>query len=216
MATGSRINDRPRSIRWRLVATAAGLLVAIGLITATVHLANHNAIDWLATHKNRIVAAEIGIFGAILTELFAAVVIRFFERAGAIQLGISVRAVFRVACYLVMLVAIVSILAANPALAIGVGGVTGVVVAFSAQNLVANAFAGVFLSVARPFNIGEEITVMGLTGKVTDIRVMHTRLDLGERIALIPSNTMMAQALQRAPRTRRMDWEFEEEKEGRE
>ncbi|MBM3957473.1 MAG: mechanosensitive ion channel family protein, partial [Gemmatimonadetes bacterium] len=158
----------------------------------------------------RIVAAEIGLLGILVTESFAAVAIALFARAGSLQVGIGVRAVLRAACYVVILVSIVSILASNPALAIGVGGVTGVVVAFSAQNLVANAFAGVFLAVAQPFRIGEEITVMGLTGRVADIRVMHTRLDLGERVALIPSNAMMAQAIQRRARRTRMDWEFED------
>ena len=52
---------------------------------------------------------------------------------------------------------------------------------------------------------------MGLTGRVVDIRVMHTQLDLGDRIALVPSNTMMAQAIQRRARKTRMDWEFEDE-----
>ena len=211
MASDIETTRGPKSIRWRIVATAVAFVVALAAVTATVHLANNNVAVLLTTHKSRIVAAEIGVFGAILTELFAAVAIRLFERAGSIQVGIAVRAVLRVACYLAILVSIVSILSANPALAIGVGGVTGVLVAFSAQNLVANAFAGLFLAVASPFKVGEEITVMGLTGRVTDIRVMHTRLDLGERIALIPSNVMMTQALQRNPRTRRMDWEFEDD-----
>jgi len=210
MANKTQSSQRPSSIRRRIATTVAVAALAVAVITTTVHLANDQAAAWLTAHKSRIVAAEIGLLGILVTESFAAVAIALFARAGSLQVGIGVRAVLRAACYVVILVSIVSILASNPALAIGVGGVTGVVVAFSAQNLVANAFAGVFLAVAQPFRIGEEITVMGLTGRVADIRVMHTRLDLGERVALIPSNAMMAQAIQRRARRTRMDWEFED------
>ena len=185
MASQSESIRRPRSLRWRVAATALFTVAAIAVITATVQLANDQVLSWLTAHKSRIVAAEIGFFGVLITELFAAVVIRLFERAGSLQVGVGVRAVLRTVCY--------------------------VVVAFSAQNLVANAFAGVFLAIAHPFRLGEEITVMGLTGRVVDIRVMHTQLDLGDRIALVPSNTMMAQAIQRRARKTRMDWEFEDD-----
>jgi small-conductance mechanosensitive channel len=195
------------SVRRRVLLALAFVLLTVGAVTATVHFANEGAADWLVDHRNRIVAAEIAFFGIFAVEAIAALVVRWFHQNGALQTGIALRAVVRVVSYMLLLVSIVSILASNPALAIGVGGVTGVVVAFSAQNLVGNAFAGVFLAVATPFRIGEEITVMGVTGTVTDIRVMHTRLDLGDEIALIPSSAMMSQAIRRKARRGRMDWE---------
>jgi small-conductance mechanosensitive channel len=106
---------------------------------------------------------------------------------------------------------VVSILASNPALAISVGGVTGVLIAFSAQNLVGNAFAGVFLSIGRPFRIGEEIKVGDVTGVVTDIGVMYTRVDFGDHIALMPSNWILSQVIQRKPRGR-VAWEEKPER----
>jgi small-conductance mechanosensitive channel len=197
----------------RRVALAIALAI-IGALTfgITAHLANTTDISFLRDQRSRIFAAEVALFGALIVEALANVVLVLFHRADALQTGIAMRALVRLFAYMVLLVSVVSILASNPALAIGVGGVTGVLIAFSAQNLVGNAFAGVFLAVARPFRMGEEITVGGVTGRVTDIRVMHTRIDMGDRIALAPSNWILSQVIQRKARNR-LPWEDMREKE---
>ena len=183
-------------------------LAIVGAMTfgITAHLSNTTDIEFLRDQRTRIFAAEIAFFGILIIESLANVVLVVFHRADALQTGIAMRALIRLVAYTILLVSVVSILASNPALAIGVGGVTGVVIAFSAQNLVGNAFAGVFLAVARPFRVGEEITVGGVTGTVTDIRVMHTRLDTGDRIALVPSNWILSQVIHRRARNR-LPWE---------
>lgn len=207
MRDSQEVTSAQLPVRRRLLSATLFVALTIAAVTATVHFANEGNIQWLVDHRNRIVAAEIALFGIMAVEALASLVMRWFRRQGALQTGVALRAIVRVISYMLLLVSVVSILASNPALAIGVGGVTGVVVAFSAQNLVGNAFAGVFLAVATPFRIGEEITVMGLTGKVTDIRVMHTRLDLGDDIALIPSSAMISGVIMRRPRRTRMDWD---------
>lgn len=198
-------SSRP-GLRRRVVL--AIFLVIIGAMTfgITAHLANTTDIGFLRDQRTRIFAAEIGLFGVLIVEALANVLLVVFHRADALQTGIAMRALIRLVAYTLLLVSVVSILASNPALAIGVGGVTGVVIAFSAQNLVGNAFAGVFLAVARPFRVGEEITVGGVTGRVTDIRVMHTRLDTGDKIALVPSNWILSQVIHRKARNR-LPWE---------
>jgi small-conductance mechanosensitive channel len=198
-------------VRRRLIVGGIFALLGVTVVTATVYAANEGAgWGWLRDLRTPIVAAELGLFGVLAIEAWAEVIVRLFARANAVQTGMALRAVIRLIAYMILLVSVVSILAKNPALAIGVGSVTGVIVAFSAQNLLTNAFAGMFLAIGRPFTVGEEITVMGLTGIVTDIRVMHTRLDLGDRIALIPSSAMMSQAIQRRRRGR-LSWEVYDE-----
>lgn len=179
------------------------IAVVLGCFTfgITAHIANTTDSTFLQTNRTRIIAIEIALFGIVIIELLANVLLVAFHRADALQTGIAVRAVVRLIAYTILLVAIVSVLAENPALAIGVGGITGVVIAFSAQNLVGNAFAGVFLAINRPFKVGEEITIGGMKGTVTDIRMMHTRIDLGDDIALIPSNWIMTQVIRRKQRT---------------
>lgn len=201
----SEANESPPGLKKRVVLAIIAIVVGCVTFGITAHLANTEDIDFLTDNRSRIFAAEIAFFGIIIIELLANVTLVAFHRADALQTGIAVRAIVRLIAYTILLVSVVSILAQNPALAIGVGGVTGVVIAFSAQNLVGNAFAGVFLAINRPFRVGEEITIGGLTGTVTDIRMMHTRLDLGDDIALIPSNWIMSQVIRRRSRTR-MPW----------
>lgn len=197
-----------RGLRGRVIAAIAVFFLGAVTIALTAHLADEEGIGWLTAQETRIIAAEMALFGILLIELVAGILLVRFHRSGSLQMGIAVRAVLRLVAYLILLVSVVSILASNPALAVGVGSVTGVVIAFSAQNLIANAFAGMFLAIGRPFKVGETITVMGVTGRVADIRVMHTLVDLGDRIALVPSNAMMAQVIQRPRRERsRMEWE---------
>ena len=189
-------------LKKRAVLAAVAVVIGCLVFGVTAHLANTSGVSFLQTNRSRIYAIEITFCGIVIIELLANVTLVAFHRADALQTGIAVRATMRLVAYLILLVALVSILAENPALAIGVGGITGVVIALSAQNLVGNAFAGVFLAINRPFRVGEEITIGGMTGTVTDIRMMHTRLDLGDDVALIPSNWIMTQVIRRKPRAR--------------
>lgn len=205
MATSESLTELPE-LRKRIVASI--VVTVIGALTfgVTAHLANTGDVAFLETNRARVFAVEIALFGIIIIELLANVTLVAFHRAGALQTGLATRAIIRLIAYLILLVSLVSILAQNPALAIGVGGITGVIIAFSAQNLVANAFAGVFLTFNRPFKVGEEITIGGITGTVSDIRMMYTRLDLGDEIALIPSNWIMSQVIRRKARSR-LPWQ---------
>lgn len=169
--------------------------VVIGL---TANIAHHSAAtSLLRTQYNRIISAEVAFFGILAVETISSVVLQRFKQVGSQQIGIAARAVIRVIAYLILLVSVVSILASNPVLAVSVGGVTGVVIAFSAQNLVGNAFAGVFLAIARPFRVGETITVSGVTGTVVDVRVMHVVIDTEKATVLVPTSAVFGQAIQR-------------------
>jgi len=44
--------------------------------------------------------------------------------------------------YLIIAIGIVTSLSSNPGLAIGIGTVTGLIIAFATQNLIGNVFAG--------------------------------------------------------------------------
>lgn len=200
METRQRPERSIPGLKKRVVFSVVAVLAGMFTFGITAHLANTTDIAFLESNRTRIFAVEIAFFGIVIIELLANVTLVVFNRADALQTGITVRAILRLFAYLILLVALVSILAENPALAIGVGGVTGVVIAFSAQNLVGNAFAGVFLAINRPFRVGEVVTIGNMTGRVTDIRMMHIRVDLGDQVALIPSNWIMTQVIMRKPR----------------
>ncbi|MDA1189485.1 MAG: mechanosensitive ion channel [Chloroflexi bacterium] len=164
-----------------LIVAIAATIIGGAMIALTTQLAADTPFGYLARHRNSLIAGEVAFFGVIVVELIGRIIIRAYRDHGASSIGIMVRAVLRVVCYVVIGVSIVSLFAANPALAISVGGVTGVVIAFSAQNLIGNAFAGMFLAIGRPFTIGDEITALGNTGKVVEIGLMYITLETPER-----------------------------------
>lgn len=128
-APGGAVNSRQRTGgQRRLVVSIAALATGVVPVTLTAHFARQPEFAWLSAQRDRVIAAELGLFGVIIVETIAS----------------------------------------NSALAIGIGGVTG---------------------------------------RVTDIRVMHTRLDLGNEIALIPSNVLMTQMIRRKPWTGEDDLE---------
>lgn len=66
-----------------------------------------------------------------------------------------------------------------------------------AQNIVSNVVAGTITAIVRPFRTADEITVMGVTGRVVELGVIYTRLDTGERLVFVPDMAMMTNAVQR-------------------
>lgn len=173
------------------------LVFAVGLIVVTIELARDARLPLFVNQKERLLAAEIAVFGILMVEIFGRVIIARFRERDAVQFGVTVRASLRVVGYSVIAIATVSILAANPSLAIGVGTVTGVIVGFSVQSIVGNVVAGMIIAIVRPFRIGDEITVMGVTGDVVELGVVYTRLDTGERLVFVPNMAMMTNAVQR-------------------
>ena len=72
-------------------------------------------------------------------------------------------------------------------------GVLAVVIGFAAQESFGNLVSGVFLTLFKPFNVGDRITLVseGVTGFVEDITLRHTiiRTALDTRM-LIPNSTV--------------------------
>jgi small-conductance mechanosensitive channel len=182
--------------RRELYGSVVALVLAIGAIVATIELAREAHVPLLVNQKERILAAEIAVFGVIIVEILGRVIITKFRERDAVQLGVAVRATLRVASYSVFAIAIVSILAANPSLAIGVGTVTGIIVGFSVQNIIGNVVAGAIISIVRLFRIGDEITVMGVTGNVVEMGVIYTRLDTDKSLVFVPNMAMLTNAVQ--------------------
>lgn len=180
-----------------IVWSAIVIVVGIVLIALTAQLGPTTPFSGLAPHRQRLIAAEVAVVAVPVLELLTRAFVRRLRTQEALQAGITIGLVARLVGYVVIAIAVLSILAANPALAVGVGSVTGLVVGLAAQNVLGNALAGTILAIARPFKVGEEITVMGLTGRVLEVRTMHTVIDLGDKEAIVPNMVMLSNIVQR-------------------
>ncbi|AHF81310.1 mechanosensitive ion channel family protein [Thermococcus paralvinellae] len=56
------------------------------------------------------------------------------------------------------------------------GGITGIVLGFSAQTVIANFISGIFMYFDKPLKIGDPVEVAGYSGIVNDIRILSTRI----------------------------------------
>ena len=88
--------------------------------------------------------------------------------------------------------------------------VVGIVIGLSAQDILKNFFAGIWVLVERPFRIGDTIEVTGYTGTVEEIsfRTTQLRTDDGREV-IVPNGTFMTSAvvnLTRFPTRRAAAW----------
>ncbi len=185
--------------RW-LTLEVIVLIAGIALIIATLYVSGRNISSFVTSQLDYIIAAEAAIVGILLIEIIGRIIVRQFSERGATAYGIYVRTIIRIVGYLVVVVAIVSILASNPALAISIGTITGVVLGFASQNVTANVLAAGLLVAARTIHIGDTVTVAGNTGLVTDITLMYTVVETETGKLYVPNSMMVNTAvLKRKP-----------------
>jgi small-conductance mechanosensitive channel len=77
------------------------------------------------------------------------------------------------------------------------GALTSVFVGIAAQQALGNVFAGMVLLLARPFRVGDAISLQAgalggpLEGTVTDIGITYVRLDTGSSIMSVPNSQVL-------------------------
>lgn len=195
--TGSQGTGRYYTGSQSILPAVIVAIVGLILIVLTIELARESHAAFLVHQRDRLIAAEIALFGITVVELASRTLLGRLRDRGALQTGITLRAVLRTIAYTVLAFSIIAVLASNAALAIGVGSITGLIIGFAAQNLIGNLIAGTFLAIARPFTVGDQITIMGITGRVVEIGVIHTLIDADDQWVFILSMAVMTMALQR-------------------
>jgi small-conductance mechanosensitive channel len=166
------------------------MLLCLAVIIATVELAKLSGFSFIAGHRNVIVSIELTVFVMTLVEVIGRAIVASFRRRGIEPVGQSIRTIIRGAVYIILTVTIISTLLSNPALAISLGTVMGVIIGFATQNLISNVVSGMMLAIVRPVQIGDEITVTGSTGNVKEIALIYTVLDTKDRLYYVPSIVM--------------------------
>ncbi|NHV06862.1 MAG: mechanosensitive ion channel [Thaumarchaeota archaeon] len=99
----------------------------------------------------------------------------------------------RIVGYAILLSVLASVFKVGLEAALTIGSFSGIVMGFASQTILSNAMAGLLIALTRPFKVGDEITVLGQSGIVKDIKLMHTVLETqnGEKEVLIPNNTLI-------------------------
>ena len=81
------------------------------------------------------------------------------------------------------------------------GALTGVIVGIAAQPVLGNIFAGLVLLTARPFHVGQDVTIQAgalggrIQGHVTDMTLLFVQLRTAEGTTLLPNAAVLAAAI---------------------
>jgi small-conductance mechanosensitive channel len=90
-----------------------------------------------------------------------------------------------------------------------VGGLLAIAIGFAAQSAVSNLISGIFLSVDRPFNVGQAIEIDGTSGIVEEVRILSTRIRTFEGVyTRLPNEKVFSSKIQNfdARVTRRFEY----------
>jgi len=196
-----KTNVKAKEHSGRQIALAiTGTILGIALILATLEIARRGIILFVANQQRYIVSAEVALLGLFLIEMLARILSFSLRAPERRHLTARFRIVVRTVGYVVVVVSVISILASNSTLGISVGAIAGVVVAFATQNIVGNFLAAIVIFNTRMVRIGEEISVAGIKGIVTDIGLSHTILEVDNDVVYVSNLLMVSSTVRRKKR----------------
>jgi small conductance mechanosensitive channel len=147
------------------------------------------------TYLRYVKIVEVGIIGYFFIQVVSEAIYRitrdYFQTNAS-----AIKAFVRITTAIIFAAIILSYLSDDPFLAASITTVAGLVLAFASQTVMGNMIAGLYLSLTRPFKIGDRITVFGNTGTIFEIGLLYTRL-ISERgdIILAPSSALVNSAI---------------------
>ncbi len=152
------------------------------------------------------------IVGIILCKLSVKILTKGMERSKAdITVAKFVRQCVKIILYVLLTVVVLSILGVPTTSIITVIGTAGVAIGLALQDSLSNVAGGFILLLTKPFKIGDYIIVNGVEGTVSQIAILHTRLDSASNQGIIIPNSQAATATvinNTANNTRRVDLTF--------
>jgi small conductance mechanosensitive channel len=85
---------------------------------------------------------------------------------------------------------------------IGALGITGIAIAFAAQDMIQNFIAGIIIQVRRPFRVGDQVTTMDFDGTVRDVDLRAVRLTTFDGLdVVLPARDVLGGAIVNHTRT---------------
>ena len=122
-----------------------------------------------------------------------------------------VRAVIRIALWLVGLIIIADSLGIPTTSLVAVLSVAGLALSLSIQNILSNLFSGFTLLFTHPFAAGHFVEIAGKSGTVKSIGLFYTVIETSDMVSIsIPNSDVTSSSIQNysASDRRRVDMEF--------
>jgi small-conductance mechanosensitive channel len=182
-------NSINRKITKRLAAKRIiilGIMLALALTLSTAFLKPILPKQYLIFLQ----VAQVSIIGYFVIEIIGNTFYKL-ARDYLKDTAKSITSFIKVAGAIIIIGIIISYLSQDPLVAASIGTISGLVVGFAAQNIIGNAIAALYLTITRPFKIGDRITVFGNTGLVYDIGLLYSKLLMDNGDIVLASNSLM-------------------------
>jgi small-conductance mechanosensitive channel len=138
-------------------------------------------------------AAEVAVMGYIILQTVSTTSYSLLLPGSSPETAKAIRSLIRITGTIIIVAAVISFLAKNAIVAASISTISALIIGFASQNILANMISGLYLSIMRPFKIGDKITVSGNSGIIYDIELIYTRLVTENRdIVLVPSAAMVS------------------------
>lgn len=103
--------------------------------------------------------------------------------------------IVRVAIIVVSFVVALGTMGVNVSALIAGLGLGGFAFGFALKDILSNILAGVLILVYQPFAIGDNISVKGCTGKVTEMNLRYTTIDGESEKFLVPNSVIYSSVI---------------------
>ena len=162
----------------------------------------------LAAIPTIILAVVILVVGLILSKL----VIKLLSKT-KLELTVTkfTAQMAKIVLYTLLITIVLNILGIPATSIITIIGTAGVAIGLALQNSLANVAGGFLLMITKPFKIGDYIITNGVEGTVSQISILHTRLDSASNQAVFVPNGLAINATiinNNGNDTRRVDLTF--------
>ena len=179
---------RVKSLK-KMAATGIILILTVGALTLFLEGLVPEA------YLRYVKIVEVGIIGYFFIQVVSEAIYRVTRDYVQTNAN-AIKSFVRITTAIIFAAIILSYLSDDPFLAASITTVAGLMLAFASQTVMGNMIAGLYLSLTRPFKIGDRITVFGNTGTIYEIGLLYTRLisEQGDTI-LAPSSALVNSAI---------------------
>lgn len=151
--------------------------------------------QFLGAIPSIILAIVVLIIGLILSKLCVKLMSKGLSKT---KLEVTVvkftTQIAKIVLYVLVLTVVLSILGIPSTSIITVIGTAGVAIGLALQNSLSNVAGGFLLMLTKPFKIGDYIVSNGVEGTVSQISILHTRLDSVTNQAIFIPNGLAVNA----------------------
>ncbi len=190
-AADSEVNTEPtlNDAVQDLVNKPEDAISSIGEFFASLWQSFLNAIPSI------ILAIVVLIIGLILSKLAVKLMSKGLSKT---KLELTVvkftTQIAKIVLYVLVITIVLSILGIPSTSIITVIGTAGVAIGLALQNSLSNVAGGFLLMITKPFKIGDYIVTNGVEGTVSQISILHTRLDSVTNQAIFVPNGLAVNA----------------------